>query len=170
MISNFSFRQNVFNFNQWFNFHLKRYALFLPRCFQSLLLQIVLFCRSCWTCSKNITKNAIVTNLGLFHSGIKIYLADYSNQTYATSTMMENCRPTKFTCEHCAKRFASKYDLTVHVRIHTGDKPYICAKCRRAFTQRGHLKRHTVVHGEEWADIWEQSLKLLNQTIYTPTS
>ncbi|KAF4115120.1 zinc finger protein 184-like [Onychostoma macrolepis] len=45
-------------------------------------------------------------------------------------------------CTQCGMGFAYKYNLDVHMRVHTGEKPYKCLHCDKRFSRSGDLRRH----------------------------
>ncbi|XP_052760964.1 early growth response factor homolog 1-like isoform X2 [Mya arenaria] len=49
-----------------------------------------------------------------------------------------------FQCDLCNKVFGQRSDKTRHMRIHTGEKPYVCSVCNACFRLKHHLKSHKV--------------------------
>ena len=41
----------------------------------------------------------------------------------------------KLFCSYCQKGFNKNFDLAQHVRSHTGERPYECGECGKAFAQ-----------------------------------
>ncbi|XP_015220037.2 zinc finger protein 341 isoform X1 [Lepisosteus oculatus] len=52
----------------------------------------------------------------------------------------------KLKCNFCEKTFTKNFDLQQHIRSHTGEKPFQCIVCGRAFAQKSNVKKHMQTH------------------------
>ena len=56
-----------------------------------------------------------------------------------------------YRCNICERSFSMKHSLEIHVKTHTGEKAFECRVCDQTYTTKGSLQRHMKIHSGERA-------------------
>jgi KRAB domain-containing zinc finger protein len=108
----------------------------------------------CGICKKEFFRRAIVAvHVGKVH---KIEKED-ERQKYISEKQVEEAdgAPKKknsgrgVDCPQCDMVFYKQSTMEIHLRKHTGDKPYVCEVCGKKFARSNNLKLHTRTHTGE---------------------
>ena len=57
--------------------------------------------------------------------------------------------PKILACPYCEKVFKTSGNMRMHMRVHTGEKPFPCSVCGKCFSRNGNLQTHMRSHTGE---------------------
>ncbi|XP_017463206.1 PREDICTED: homeotic protein spalt-major-like, partial [Rhagoletis zephyria] len=60
---------------------------------------------------------------------------------------------SRHRCRYCGKVFGSDSALQIHIRSHTGERPFKCNVCGNRFTTKGNLKVHFQRHKAKYPHV-----------------
>jgi len=61
---------------------------------------------------------------------------------YSIPCLAVDPKKKKLTCEVCGRTFTKASSVTAHMIIHTGERKWVCPKCKKVFGKEYNLKRH----------------------------
>jgi len=107
----------------------------------------------CETCSKAFGTSADLTKHRRVHTGERPYSCGDCGAAFSQAGGLRthilsrhNSDGPTFHCHHCGKTFPVKERLRLHLRTHTGERPYSCGLCNKTFARVGQLAQHSQTH------------------------
>ncbi len=111
---------------------------------------------SCRFCDKSFIQKVHLQTHVLNHMGEKPFRCEDCTSAFTTkSTLKEHhakCHggeKRRHCCAECGIDYANAADLRVHMRRHTGEAPFQCQTCYKAFGSARHLADHERTHVSE---------------------
>ncbi|XP_070547057.1 zinc finger protein 883-like [Ptychodera flava] len=75
-------------------------------------------------------------------SNLLRHVRAFQNRESCSTRSPRSMENSDIHCPVCQKKFGSNWNLTIHMRLHSGDKPFKCRPCDKAYTSKQSLIEH----------------------------
>ena len=106
----------------------------------------------CHVCKKHFRrKETLNSHISKLHADksetSKVETPNAKNENEVQAKAEESKTEYSFVkCPECEKTFYKKSSMEIHLRTHTGEKPYVCEQCGKKFARSNNLKLHKRIH------------------------
>ncbi|XP_067004040.2 uncharacterized protein [Anabrus simplex] len=100
----------------------------------------------CSKCDEGFLRRSALARHMNQHAGLRPFKCDQCDKAFASKANLHAHKKRhagtikRQTCPVCGK--SVNHGLKVHMRIHTGQKPYECSECKASFTVKSTLNKH----------------------------
>ncbi|KAI5748045.1 hypothetical protein M8J77_021303 [Diaphorina citri] len=106
----------------------------------------------CPVCKLILRSKYSLKNHVRIHTKEKLFICEECGKQFVTSSALRRHKKAvhlkikDHSCDVCGKVFSCPTNLTVHKRVHTGEKPFVCESCGKSFSQHSSLFIHKMIH------------------------